>query len=49
MSTFLGKIKHFPLVSLDRFDGNNLESEAFLLSHCHEVILSFLYEYDNKV
>ncbi|XP_063710046.1 protein artemis-like [Culicoides brevitarsis] len=36
MSTFSGKISHFPLLSIDRFDGDHLKSEIFLLSHCHE-------------
>lgn len=35
MSTFSGKIQEIPGISVDRFDGNNLESEAFFLSHCH--------------
>uniref|UniRef100_A0A336LHQ8 Protein artemis n=1 Tax=Culicoides sonorensis TaxID=179676 RepID=A0A336LHQ8_CULSO len=36
MSTFAGKIKDFPLISIDRFNGDNLKSKAFFLSHCHE-------------
>ena len=35
MSTFLGTITEIPGISIDRFDGDNLESQAFLLSHCH--------------
>ncbi|XP_017794378.1 PREDICTED: protein artemis-like [Habropoda laboriosa] len=35
MSTFLGLIKEIPGVSVDRFDGENLTSSVFFLSHCH--------------
>lgn len=35
MSTFSGKIEDFPYISLDRFDGTNLNSKVFFLSHCH--------------
>lgn len=35
MSTFLGLIKEIPGISVDRFDGENLNSSAFFLSHCH--------------
>lgn len=35
MSTFGGKIQEIPEISVDRFDGENLFSEAFFLSHCH--------------
>lgn len=35
MSTFSGKIEDFPYISLDRFDGANLNSKVFFLSHCH--------------
>lgn len=35
MSTFSGIVDEFPLVSVDRFDGNNLSSKIFFLSHCH--------------
>lgn len=35
MSTFNGIIKHFPWLSIDRFDGDNLNSKLFLLSHAH--------------
>lgn len=35
MSTFNGKLKEFPNISIDRFDDDNLESKVFFLSHCH--------------
>ncbi|XP_060813847.1 protein artemis isoform X2 [Bombus pascuorum] len=35
MSTFLGLIKEIPGISVDRFDGENLTSSIFFLSHCH--------------
>lgn len=35
MSTFKGKIKEIPGISVDRFDNENLESEVYFLSHCH--------------
>ncbi|XP_046468807.1 protein artemis isoform X1 [Neodiprion pinetum] len=35
MSTFLGQISEIPGISVDRFDGENLKSSAFFLSHCH--------------
>ncbi|CAG9861951.1 unnamed protein product [Phyllotreta striolata] len=35
MSTFSGKIQEIPYISVDRFDGENLESQAYFLSHCH--------------
>jgi len=36
MSTFKGKMNEYSFVSIDRFDGANLSSKAFFLSHCHE-------------
>ncbi|KAL6255386.1 hypothetical protein P5V15_013723 [Pogonomyrmex californicus] len=35
MSTFLGLIKEIPDISVDRFDGENLNSSVYFLSHCH--------------
>lgn len=35
MSTFNGTFEEIPLISVDRFDGENLFSECFFLSHCH--------------
>nr|CAH7731701.1 unnamed protein product [Callosobruchus chinensis] len=35
MSTFGGKIQEFPGTSVDRFDGDNGQSEVYFLSHCH--------------
>lgn len=35
MSTFPGLIEEVPGCSCDRFDGANLNSTAFFLSHCH--------------
>ena len=36
MSCFAGKLKEYPFVSVDCFDKNNLDSEAYFLSHCHQ-------------
>ncbi|XP_008548658.1 protein artemis isoform X1 [Microplitis demolitor] len=35
MSTFGGLIEEIPGISVDRFDGENLKSSIFFLSHCH--------------
>ena len=35
MSCFGGKTKEYPSISLDRFDGNNMDSVVYFLSHCH--------------
>lgn len=35
MSTFDGLIREISGISVDRFDGENLNSKAFFLSHCH--------------
>ena len=35
MSCFGGKTNEYPTVSLDRFDGVNLDSTLYFLSHCH--------------
>lgn len=35
MSTFGGTLVEYERVSVDRFDGRNVHSTAFLLSHCH--------------
>ena len=35
MSCFTGETNEYPGVSLDRFDGANLQSVVYLLSHCH--------------
>lgn len=35
MSTFDGLIREFPGVSVDRFDGKNIFSLLYFLSHCH--------------
>jgi len=35
MSKFEGVFAHLPGVSCDRFNGANLESDQFFLSHCH--------------
>lgn len=35
MSTFAGIMNEFPLISVDRFDNENLDSKLFFLSHCH--------------
>ncbi|XP_068573541.1 protein artemis [Cebidichthys violaceus] len=36
MSSFLGRMKEYPTVSLDRFDRENLHARAYFLSHCHK-------------
>lgn len=43
MSTFSGKIQEIPYISIDRFDGDNLLSEAYFLSHCHSDHMVGLY------
>lgn len=35
MSTFSGFLDEIKDISIDRFDGNNLQSKVFFLSHCH--------------
>ncbi|KAI4494964.1 hypothetical protein M0804_001165 [Polistes exclamans] len=35
MSTFLGLIEELPAISVDSFNGKNLDSSVFFLSHCH--------------
>ncbi|ELT96369.1 hypothetical protein CAPTEDRAFT_147464 [Capitella teleta] len=35
MSTFGGRMKEYDLISLDRFDGVNMQSSAYFLSHKH--------------
>lgn len=35
MSSFGGRIQEYPNISVDRFDGLNLQSTAFFLSHLH--------------
>lgn len=46
MSTFPGLLDEIPKISVDRFDGKNLFSEAFFLSHFHEGnILSYLKQF----
>ncbi|KAA0185678.1 hypothetical protein HAZT_HAZT006552 [Hyalella azteca] len=35
MSSFSGKVKEYPHISVDRFDGRNLASTAYFLSHAH--------------
>lgn len=36
MSAFDGHLLEYPFVSIDRFDGSNLSSEVYFLSHCHK-------------
>lgn len=35
MSTFDGRFTEIQNISVDRFDGENLQSSVFFLSHCH--------------
>ncbi|TSK13325.1 Protein artemis [Bagarius yarrelli] len=36
MSSFPGRMKEYPTVSIDRFDRENLHARAYFLSHCHK-------------
>lgn len=36
MSSFPGRMKEYPTISLDRFDKENLHARAYFLSHCHK-------------
>ncbi|CAL8242440.1 unnamed protein product [Merluccius merluccius] len=36
MSSFAGRMKEYPTISLDRFDKDNLHARAYFLSHCHK-------------
>jgi hypothetical protein len=36
MSCFAGKLKEYPSFSVDCFDKNNLDSDVYFLSHCHQ-------------
>lgn len=36
MSSFPGRMKEYPTISLDRFDRENLHARAYFLSHCHK-------------
>ncbi|KAG7456172.1 hypothetical protein MATL_G00248970 [Megalops atlanticus] len=36
MSSFEGRMKEYPTISLDRFDRENLHARAYFLSHCHK-------------
>ncbi|XP_035003953.2 protein artemis [Hippoglossus stenolepis] len=36
MSSFAGRMKEYPALSLDRFDRDNIFSRAYFLSHCHK-------------
>ncbi|KAM9327803.1 protein artemis [Pholidichthys leucotaenia] len=36
MSSFAGRMKEYPTISLDRFDRENLHARAYFLSHCHK-------------
>ncbi|XP_036375634.1 protein artemis-like [Megalops cyprinoides] len=36
MSLFEGRMKEYPIISLDRFDRENLYARAYFLSHCHK-------------
>nr|XP_023020759.1 protein artemis [Leptinotarsa decemlineata] len=46
MSTFCGKIQEILQISVDRFDGENMQSEAYFLSHCHSDHMVGLWSYD---
>nr|XP_033814610.1 protein artemis isoform X2 [Geotrypetes seraphini] len=36
MSSFEGRMKEYPTLSIDRFDRENLAARAYFLSHCHK-------------
>ncbi|XP_066489591.1 protein artemis isoform X1 [Tiliqua scincoides] len=36
MSSFGGRMREYPALSVDRFDRENLRARAFFLSHCHK-------------
>ncbi|XP_074554349.1 protein artemis [Halichoeres trimaculatus] len=36
MSSFAGRMKEYPTISLDRFDRENIHARAYFLSHCHK-------------
>ncbi|KAF7656106.1 hypothetical protein LDENG_00046250 [Lucifuga dentata] len=36
MSSFAGRMKEYPTISLDCFDRENLHARAYFLSHCHK-------------
>ncbi|XP_053321308.1 protein artemis isoform X2 [Spea bombifrons] len=36
MSSFQGRMKEYPSISIDRFDKENLSARAYFLSHCHK-------------
>ena len=36
MSSFDGHLLEYPYVSIDRFNGSNLQSAVYFLSHCHK-------------
>lgn len=36
MSSFAGRMKEYPSISLDRFDRENIHARAYFLSHCHK-------------
>ncbi|ELW47413.1 Protein artemis [Tupaia chinensis] len=36
MSSFQGQMAEYPIISIDRFDRENLKARAYFLSHCHK-------------
>lgn len=36
MSSFVGRMKEYSSISLDRFDRENIHARAYFLSHCHK-------------
>uniref|UniRef100_A0A8D0H2H0 Protein artemis n=1 Tax=Sphenodon punctatus TaxID=8508 RepID=A0A8D0H2H0_SPHPU len=36
MSSFAGRMREYPALSIDRFDRENLRARAYFLSHCHK-------------
>lgn len=49
MSTFSGLIEEIPGISIDKFNGHNLKSKVFFLSHCHADHMEGLDEAKNDL
>lgn len=49
MSTFGGLIEEIAKISIDKFDGPNLNSKLFFLSHCHTDHMVGLFDAKNDL
>lgn len=47
MSTFGGLLEEIKDISIDRFDGDNVQSKVFFLSHCHTDHMVGLRDHSN--